>query len=348
MPQGCRTVVLRRRPEGTIAGDDFEIVETRLPEPGPGQLLVRTLWLSLDPYMASAVQQRHPSGAVAVGDVMPGETIGVVEQSNHERFAEGDLVLSRGGWATHSLAEGAPPLPGLAGILSRAAHPVAPLAGVPASAYLGVLGMPGLTAYAVTTTVLRPQPGETVAVLAAAGAVGAAAGQLARSMGARAVGIVGTQAKAEHVRTTLGFDAAAVRGAVDFEEQLAAATPRRIDAVLANVTGPTLEAVLRNLALHARVALIGDMAQYNSRELLPGPALTPLLGARASITGFVVYDHYGLLPRWQELAAGWLAEGRLTCHEDVSVGLAAAPEAFARLMRGQTTGKAVVDVAAAP
>jgi NADPH-dependent curcumin reductase CurA len=339
------SVVLRQRPEGVIAPDDLELTERPLPAPAGGQLLVRVQFLSLDPYMASAVQQRHPSGAVFPGDVMPAEVVGVVEQSRHPDFAEGDVVLTRGGWSTFCLADGDAPASGLQGILSAAAHRLPPPPpGIPASVYLGLLGMPGLTAYAIMIRTLRPQPGETVAVFAAAGAVGSAAGQLARLMGARTVGIVGSEAKAAHARDVLAYDAAVVRGGDDFPERLAVAAPRRLDAVVSNVCGSVFESVLWQLAHGGRVAFTGDVAQYNSREILPSPSLSPLLAARATMTGFVVYDHYDLLPRWREIACEWLVDGKLVLHEDLTEGLERAPEAFARLMRGETTGKTIVAV----
>lgn len=342
-------VRLRQRPSGTIRADDLEISTEPMAEPQDGQLLVKTRYLSLDPYMASAAQLGHLSGSLQPGDVMPAEVVGVALVSRHPDFAAGDIVLTRGGWRAHCVADGSPPPPGVAGVLSAAAHKLAPLPdGVPLSAYLGILGMPGLTAFGAVTRVLRPTLGDTVVVFAAAGGVGATAGQLVRMAGGRAVGVVGSEEKAAYVREELGFDAAVVRSADDFDEQLAAACPDGVDGVLANTTGAAFETVLARMALHGRVTLLGNIEQYNASEPLPGPSLAPLMPARGQITGFVVYDHYDLLPRWQRLAAEWLALGRLVYREDRFAGLASAPEAFARLMRGQTTGKVVVEVGGEP
>ena len=340
---GNLCVVLARRPEGTASASDFALVEQAKPVPGPGQLLVRTQVLSLDPYMASAIQGRHMSGAVAVGDVMPGELVGVVEESRHPAFAQGQTVLVRGGWRSFCLAEGAvSAAQGMSAILAPVAHRIDTSGGIPPSAWLGVLGMPGLTAFALMMTTLRPAPGDTAVIFAATGAVGSVAGQLARCMGARAVAFVGSQDKARHARDVLGFDDAVVRKAADLPAQLARACPNRIDALMTNDCGPGLDILLAHLAAGARVALIGNMSQYNSAQMLPGPALGPVIAQRATITGFVVYDHYDLMDRWQRTARELMAAGRLRFHEDRTPGLAQAPAGFARLMRGDTMGKALV------
>ncbi len=341
--RGNPSIVLARRPEGTASAEDFALVEQAIPQPGPGQLLVRTQVLSLDPYMASAIQGRHMSGAVAVGGVMPGEVVGVVQESRHPDFAEGDQVLVRGGWRSYCLAEGAEPTAqGMGAILSPVARHIPPSPGIPASAWLGVLGMPGLTAFAVMLRTLRPLPGDTALIFAATGAVGSVAGQIARRMGARAVAFVGTQDKARHACDVLGFDDAIVRKAADLPTQLSRACPDRIDALMTNDCGPGLGMLLGHLALGARIALIGNMSQYNSAQILPGPELGQVIAQRATMTGFVVYDHYDLMERWQRTAQDWINEGSLHFHEDRTIGLAQAPAAFARLMRGETMGKTLV------
>lgn len=327
-----------------ISPDDLELVQRDVPALVEGQLLIRTRYLSLDPYMASAVRGRHMSGGVSVGDVMPGEVVGVVETSRHPRFSRGDLVLTRGGWRSFCVADGETALTGIQRILSPLAERLGSLDGIALSHYLGVLGMPGLTAYAAMTRTLKPLPGETVLIFSAGGGVGSIAGQLARLMGARVVGVVGSEEKARFIRDDLGFDDSAVRGVPKFDDDLAAATPDRIDCVLSNVGGADLEHVLRRLASGARVVLTGDMAQYNSATPLPGPPLGQVVANRATLTGFVVYDHYDMLPRWRQLATGWLREGRLKAREQRVEGLERAPEAFARLMSGHTVGKTIVVV----
>jgi NADPH-dependent curcumin reductase CurA len=337
-------VALARRPEQTVSASDFMLVSHPMPQPGPGQLLVRSHVLSLDPYMASAIQGRHMSGAIAVGDVMPGELVGTVALSRHPDFAPGDLVVTRGGWRSWCVVDGQAPASanGLDAILAPVALKISPVANVPASAYLGVLGMPGLTAYALMLRCLRPGPGDTCLVFAATGAVGSAAGQIARHMGAHTVAYVGSREKARHAREVLGFDAAVVRTEPDALAQLAHACPAGIDALVTNDCGAELGGIFGQLARGARVALTGAMSQYNSAQPLPGPSLGQIIARRASVSGFVVFDHYDLMQRWRHLAASWMADGKLRFHEDRSAGLAQAPAAFTRLMRGETMGKALV------
>jgi hypothetical protein len=286
------------------------------------------------------------SGSVSPGEVMPGELVGTVIASRHPAFVVGDTVLTRGGWRSHCLAEGhATALPGLAGLLAPVAQPIRCSAAVPASAYLGVLGMPGLTAYAMVQRLLRPQAGEHAVVFAATGAVGSVAGQLLRLAGAHTVAVVGSADKARHAREALGFDDAVVRTSPHLASEISRACPQGMHMLVANDGGPALATWLGQLALHARVALIGDMSQYNAADLQPGPALGQVIARRATLSGFVVFDHFDLLPAWQGLASDWLAQGRLVFHEDACEGLEQAPAHFARLMRGQTRGKALVRLA---
>ena len=327
------------RPEAA----DFAVTNSAVPEPGPGQVLVRHAFLSLDPYMASAIKGRHMSGAIAPGDVMPGETVGRVAASRHPGFAEGDLVISRGGWQLWSVADPADPsLRGMAAALSPGVTRLPDPAGVSPSLFLGVLGMPGLTAFAGVRDVLAPKPGETFVVSAAAGAVGGTAGQVARAMGARVIGIAGSADKCRHVVDSFGFDGCVDRHDPDWKQTLATLCPDGIHAYFDTVGGEMLKGVMPRLAMGGRVMLCGMMDQYNSAEILPGPSLAPILQRRATVTGFVVYDHWETMPLWRRLGAAWIAQGRLRFAESVTAGLDSAPQAFADLMAGRNVGKAIV------
>lgn len=342
-----RRVVLKNRPAGNPSASDFAIETAAVPEPGDGQVVLETLFLSLDPYMGSAIKGRHMSGAVGVGDMMPGDTVGRIVKSRHPGLREGDLVSSRTGWQSHALANGSEPAgSGMAVALAPVARRIDAAPGVSPSLYLGVLGMPGLTAYAGTVDMLEPKPGQTLAVSAASGAVGSTVGQVARNMGARVVGIAGSDDKCRFVVEELGFAACVNRRKPGWEADLAAACPDGIDRYFDTVGGPTLEAAMQNLAMHARIVLCGMMDQYNSSTILKGPPLGPVMGKRATISGVVVYDHFSKMPRWRKLGADWIRTGKLVAKEDVVQGLDAAPAAFARLMAGENFGKVVVAMAA--
>ena len=341
-----RRVVLKHRPDAHPSASDFALETIPMPEPGDGQVVVETLFLSLDPYMGSAIKGRHMSGAVREGDLMPGDTIGHIVKSRHADLGEGDLVSSRTGWQSHALANGSEPKgAGMAVALAPVARKIEAVPGLSPSLYLGVLGMPGLTAYAGTVDMLEPKPGQTLAVSAASGAVGATVGQIARNMGARVVGIAGSDEKCRFTVDELGFAACVNRRKDSWITDLAAACPDGIDRYFDTVGGPTLEAAMANLAMHARVVLCGMMDQYNSSTILNGPALGPVLGKRATISGVVVYDHFDKMPRWRRLGAGWIKAGKLVAKEDIVPGLDAAPAAFARLMAGENFGKTVVAMA---
>jgi NADPH-dependent curcumin reductase CurA len=232
----------------------------------------------------------------------------------------------------------------MAAALAPAADRVEPLAGYPLSLYLGVLGTPGLTAYAGLVYALEPKPGQTLAVSAASGAVGSAVGQIARNMGVRVVGIAGTDEKCAYVTDELGFAACVNRRTNNWGDAVKDACPDGIDRYFDTVGGSTLAIVMRHLAMGARITLCGMMEQYNSEADLGGPSLGPIFGKRATLNSIVVYDYFDKLPVWRRLGAQWLQEGRLKTKEDVVVGLDQAPAAFARLMAGENFGKAIVAV----
>jgi hypothetical protein len=302
--------------------------------PAAGQFLSRTIWLSLDPYLRN-VMKGHPLYGVPLrpGDPMFGETVSQVVESRHPGYAAGDYVLVKNGWQEYALSDGQ----GVRKLDPR----VAPL-----STALGVLGMPGLTGYAGLVYLAEPKPGETVVVSAATGPVGSTVGQVARLVGARAVGIAGSDEKCRYAVEELGYDACVNYREGDLRALLKQACPNGIDVYFDNVGGDVLAAVLGNLALRARVVLCGMIEAYSAESPPPGPFLGPVVAARATIRGLVVYDHLHRLPELERVVGGWIRDGRFRYREDVTEGLEHAPEAFCRLMRGENFGKTLVRVAA--
>jgi hypothetical protein len=301
--------------------------------PAAGQFLSRTLWLSLDPYLRN-VMKGHPLYGLQLkpGDPMYGETVSQVVESRHAGFAAGDYVLVKNGWQEYGLSDG------------QGVRKIDP-AVAPLSTALGVLGMPGLTGYAGLVYLGEPRPGETVVVSAATGPVGSTAGQVARILGARVVGIAGSNEKCDYAVRELGFDACVSYRGGDLRALLKQACPNGIDVYFDNVGGDVLAAVLGNLALNARIVLCGMIEAYSAESPPPGPFLGPVVAARATMRGLVVYDHLQRQTEMQSKIAGWIRDGRFTYREDVTEGLEHAPEAFCRLMRGENFGKALVRVA---
>lgn len=340
---GQQRVVLARVPRGLPVPDDLRVTQAPGPAPadlGAGQLLVRVLDLSVDPYLRGALSGRHlGSPPVPVGGLVPGRAVAEVVAvgpspagSGAGEIAEGDLVVAETGWQQWAV------------VPAGAAEPVAVPDGVPPSAALGVLGMPGLTGYAAVTRLMDLTPGDTVAVSAATGAVGSTAGQLAALAGCRTVAVVGGPAKAALATDHFGYTAAVDRLAADWTDRLRAACPDGVDAYLDNAGGAVLRGVVDHLAVGARVVLCGLMDQYNDGPPTTLPA-GPLIGRRATVRGLVVYDHADLVPRFRARVGALLADGRLRLAEERHAGLAAAPAAFCRLMRGENVGKVVVEVA---
>jgi hypothetical protein len=320
-------------PRGLPAPEDFGSDVVAIPEPGPGQFLSRTLWLSLDPYLRNVMKNNQLySDRLQPGDVMSGETVAQVVSSQHRDFAPGEYVCVRNGWQEYALSDGA---------AVRKLDPAL----APVSTALGVLGMPGLTGYAGLVYLGEPKPGQTVVVSAATGPVGSTAGQVARLVGARAVGIAGSAEKCRYAVEELGYAACVNYRAGELRAQLKQVCPEGIDVYFDNVGGDTLSAVLANLALHARIVLCGMIEAYSMDSPPPGPWLGPVVGARATMKGLVVYDHFQRLPELQKVVGGWIRDGRFRYREDVTEGLEHAPEAFCRLMRGENFGKALVRVA---
>ena len=335
-----RSVVLRRRPQGAPRPEDFEVLEERIQTPAAGEVLTRTLWLSIDPYMRGRLSDRKSyAPSVEIGGVMTGETVGEVVASADPGFAPGDAAVGARGWQTHILA----PAKGLAKIDRP---------GPPLSTYLGVLGMPGTTAYSGLTDIGQPRHGETVVISAASGAVGSVAGQLAKRAGARVIGVAGGPDKCLFVQETLGFDDCIDHRTGDLAGDLANACPNGIDVYFENVGGAVQAAAFALLNPFARVVMCGMVAQYNAAELPPGPNLGFVVGKRVRIQGMIVSDKPERFAEWRALAAPWVAEGSLRYREDIIDGLENAPAALAGLLNGRNFGKLLVRVgrpnAAAP
>jgi NADPH-dependent curcumin reductase CurA len=331
IPDTHRRIVLAARPRGRLAGSDFRLEQAPVPVPAEGQVLLRTQWLSLDPYMRNLMEEPGPGYAppVALGATMPGGTVSRVVASRHARFAAGDVVLANGGWQDYALSDGSDLLP--------VGDPARP------SLALGGLGMPGFTAWVGLQDIGQPAPGETLVVAAATGAVGAIVGQLAKLRGARVVGIVGGADKCAWAIAELGFDDCLDRRAPDFARRLAQACPRGIDVYFENVGGAVLDAVLPLLNLGARVPVCGFISHYDgSRARL----LATVLARRVRLQGFIILDHYATrFDAFRREMTGWIAEGRVRLREDRVDGLENAPAALAGLLEGRNFGKLVVKVA---
>ncbi|MCU1604954.1 MAG: putative NADP-dependent oxidoreductase [Modestobacter sp.] len=324
---------LVRRPHGEPVPEDFRLVETDRPDPAPGQVVVETIAMSVDPYMRgrmNATKSYAPSWEL--GETMQGGTIGRVVSSRSDEVPEGALVLHGMGWRDVAVLD--------AGEVSV----VPPLPGLPLSLYLGVLGMPGLTAWAGLFRVAAFRPGDAVFVSGAAGAVGSLVGQFARLRGAsRVVGSAGTPEKVRWLREELGFSAAFDYHDGAVAELLAAAAPEGIDVFFDNVGGEHLEAAIGALTVHGRAALCGSISGYNAVSAPPGPRnMSLLVGKRLALRGFLVGDHGDLRPEFTETVSDWLRDGSLVARETVADGLDAAVDAFLALLRGGNTGMMVV------
>jgi NADPH-dependent curcumin reductase CurA len=336
MAVNARRIVLKNRPVGAPKPTDFSVVDAPVPSPGDGEILTRTIYLSLDPYMRGRISGvKSYAKGVDPGDLMVGGTVGQVLESKHPGFKTGDLVQGYDGWQTHGVSKG---------VGVRTLDPKQ----APISTALGVLGMPGMTAYVGLLDIGKPKEGETVVVSAAAGAVGSAVGQIAKIKGCRVVGVVGSREKCEHVVKELGFDACVNHKAEDLVQALEKACPRGIDIYFENVGGGVLAAVLRLINPNARIPLCGLISEYNATTPPPGPNLRPLLVNRALIKGFIVFDHADRLGEFLRDCTGWVREGRLKYREDIVEGLENAPSAFLGLFQGRNFGKLLVRVGADP
>ncbi len=328
-----RQVTLAARPEGFPTESDFALVETPVPEPGPGEVVVRVDWLSVDPYMRGRMSEaRSYAKPVQLGEVMTGRGVGEVVSSGDPRFAPGDTVTGEVGWQEFALVRAG----AVRGIDTALAPP---------ATYLHVLGTTGLTAWFGLFDVARPQPGDTVVVSGAAGAVGQLVGQLARIAGCRTVGIAGGPEKVADLTGLYGYDVGIDYKAGDVRPALKEACPRGVDVYFDNVGGEITEAVLRRLSVGARVAVCGQISQYNLTE----PELAPrslgfTIVTRCTIQGFLVSDYAHRFGEALPRLAALLAAGRLEHREDVTDGLENAPAAFIGMLRGENRGKTLVKI----
>jgi NADPH-dependent curcumin reductase CurA len=325
---------LAARPVGLPKRSDWDYVEEPAPEPADGKVLVQVEYLSLDPAMRGWMNEgRSYVPPVQIGEVMRAGAIGRVVDSRHSDFEAGDEVFGTFGVQRYAVSDGA----GLTRIDTSVA---------PAPAHLGVLGIGGLTAYFGLIDVGRPEPGQTVVVSGAAGAVGSVAGQIARIKGCHVVGIAGGEEKCKWIQDELGFDAAIDYKQGDLRKQLREHTPDRVDIYFDNVGGETLDEVLRRIARGARIVICGAISQYNAEDQPRGPAnYMQLLVARASMTGFVVFDYADRYGEAREELAGWLQSGELKSREDVVSGdIRDFPDVFLRLFRGENIGKLVLEL----
>jgi NADPH-dependent curcumin reductase len=325
-----RQVLLKQRPNGMPSAADFAIVDAPMPDPAEGEVLVRGIYLSLDPYMRGRISAaRSYAKPVAVGAVMEGRVVGQVARSRDPAFREGDFVFGGNGWQLYSAAPG--------NNLLKLDPAEAPL-----STALGVLGMPGLTAYVGLSEIGRPQPGETVVVSAASGAVGEVVGQLARRAGARAVGIAGGADKCRFVERKLGFDAAIDHRAADLGATLDQACPNGIDVYWENVGGAMQQAVFPRLNDFARMVMCGMVAEYNDIASRPGPNLMAAVRKRLKIQGFIVSDQWQRWGEYRAMAAPLVRSGELKYREDIVDGLDHAPDALIGLLQGRNFGKLLI------
>lgn len=322
-------ILLRRQSRGHPQERDFELRVAPAGRPDDGELRCETLYLSLDPYLRGRISGRHLSGAIPEGGLMTGEAISRVVESKSERFGPGDLVIAHSGWQSQPV------------ISADAAREVNPDLG-PLSTLLGILGMPGLTAYAGINRLAELKPDDAVVVSAASGPVGSMAGQLAKRRGCRVIGIAGTAEKCRWTVEQAGFDHCLNYKQTPLRDGLKRVCPDGVDVYFDNAGGEVLQAVMEQLAPGARVVLCGLMAQYNADAMPPGPNPALIIKARAVVRGLVVYDHEDLRPEFEQAVSAWLKQGEISYKEDVAEGLEAAPGLFCRLMRGENFGKAIV------
>jgi NADPH-dependent curcumin reductase CurA len=331
-----REIHLAARPDGWPTGDDFRMVEVPVPDPGPGQALIRNRYLSVDPYMRGRMDDvKSYLPPFQLDAVLDGGAVGevVAVGDGVTGLSPGDLALHGLGWREFTL------------VGARHARRIEPPAGIGPSAYLGALGMPGLTAYVGLLDIAGMQPGDRVFVSAAAGAVGSLAGQIARLRGAaRVVGSAGSAAKVAYL-TELGFDAGFDYHDGPVGDSLAEAAPDGIDVYFDNVGGDQLAAAIDRMRLRGRAALCGAIAAYNAGVPVPGPANLPLLiGKRLTLRGFIILDHEDRRPEFDAEMGGWLRDGRIRFDETVVEGIENMPEAFIAMLRGANTGKMVIDL----
>ncbi|HRO59945.1 MAG TPA: NADP-dependent oxidoreductase [Burkholderiaceae bacterium] len=329
MSETNRQFLLASRPKGEVSPDDFRLVETPVPSIADGEVLVRNHYLSLDPYMRGRMDDsKSYAASQPLNEVMIGGTVGEIVESRHPKFAVGDKVLAMFGWQLYGKSDGT-------------AMMKLDTSRVPMQAYLGCVGMPGITGWYGLNRIIEPKEGETVVVSAASGAVGSVVGQLARRKGCRVVGVAGGPEKCRAVTEEFGFDACVDYKAGRLYEDLKAATPDGIDGYFENVGGPVLDAVLRRMNAFGRIAVCGLIAGYDGQPL-PVEQFRSVLVNRLKIQGFIVSEHMDAWPEARAELAELVGSGQLRYRETVSQGLESAPEAFMGLLKGRNFGKQLV------
>ncbi|MGP5403943.1 NADP-dependent oxidoreductase [Psychrobacter celer] len=334
-----RQIKLASRPTGEPKPENFDMATSDIPAPKDDEMLLRTVYLSLDPYMRGRMSDaKSYADPLEVGDVMMGATVAQVVESNIDNFAAGDLVVSNSGWQDYSVSNGE----GVVKLDKDMANP---------SYGLGVLGMPGFTGYMGLTDIGKPQKGETLVVAAATGPVGATVGQVGNQYGLRTVGIAGGADKCEFAVRELGFDVCIDHKADDFAEQLKDACPDGIDIYYENVGGKVFDAVMPLLNAHARIPVCGLVSQYNATDLPEGKdRLGMLMGLilrqRLTVKGFIIFEEYGdHFPEFLETMGKWVESGAVKTKEHITDGLNNAPDAFVKMLNGENFGKTVIKVA---
>ncbi|OGA40632.1 MAG: NADP-dependent oxidoreductase [Betaproteobacteria bacterium RIFCSPLOWO2_12_FULL_68_19] len=326
-----KRVVLASRPAGWVSEDNFRLEAAPLPKPAEGEVLVKNLWLSLDPYMRGRMSDaKSYVKGVDIGEVMVGQTVGEVVESRNERFKQGDHVLTQLGWQLFGSTKEATPVDG-----TRA----------PLSYYLGCLGMPGMTAYFGLKEIGQPKAGETLVVSAASGAVGSVVGQLAKSWGARAVGIAGGREKCDYVRRSLGFDACVDYKAGNLYRDLKEACPKGVDVLFENVGGEILDTLLRLMNPFSRIVICGLIAEYNATEPYGYKNLRSVLVNRIRMQGMIVFDWRQRYGEALKALGAMHAQGKLKYRESVLEGLENAPRGLISLLKGGNFGKQLVKLA---
>ncbi len=324
-------ILLKTKCEGLPEESDFEKTEEERIEPKEGQIKCESLYLSLDPYLRGKINGRHISGAIFPGELMTGEVISRVTSSADPAFKKGDLIISHSGWQSHPVINAAD------------ASKIIDL-GIPVSTYLGILGMPGLTAYAGLLRLAKPKEKDVVLVSAASGAVGSMVGQIAKIKNCYVVGIAGSDEKCSWVTKTTSMDECINYKKENLTEKIKKYCPQGIDIYYDNVGAETLQAAMEQLAPYSRVILCGLMSQYNSDSMPAGPNPAWIIKARAIVKGMVVYDHEDMRVDFLSDVSKWIKEERIHYLEDITEGLANAPAAFSRLMRGLNTGKTIIKI----
>jgi NADPH-dependent curcumin reductase CurA len=330
-----KQILLKSRPQGWVTPDNFELAATPAPAPGDGDVLVRNLYMSVDPYMRGRMMDRKSYvPPFQIGEPLKAGVVGQVAESNNPNLKPGQIVTGMLDWAQYTLVKGGTGL-----------MPIPPT-NVPLSYYLGVLGMPGMTAYVGLLDIGKPKQGETVYVSAAAGAVGQIVGQLAKMQGCRVVGSAGDDAKVAWLTEEAGYDAAFNYKTVSsLNDALAEHCPKGIDVYFENVGGAMLDAVLTRMNMRGRIVACGMISQYNLEKPEGVRNLMMVVGNRLLIQGFIVSDHFDRLPQFIQQMSGWLAEGKVTYREDVAEGIENAPAAFIGMLKGENFGKQVVKIA---